>query len=67
MVSLIAEAHGKKMVLIPGTLWALKGLSRLTPLVDKAFGSLSYAPELSQYPQNYCLRDLPQAIKETES
>ena len=67
MVALIAEAHGKKMVLIPGTLWALKGLSRLTPLVDKAFGSLSYAPELSQYPQNYCLWDLPQAIKETES
>lgn len=66
MVSLIAEAHGKKMILVPGTLWALKGLSKLTPLVDKAFGSLSYAPELSQYPQNYCLWDLAQAIQETE-
>ncbi len=66
MVRLIAGAHGKKILLIPGLTWVLKGLSHVTGLVNKAFGSLYYAPELSAYKEDYCVCSLEQAIEETE-
>ena len=40
LVALIAKAHGKHIVLVPGFTWALKILSHCTGLVNKAFGSL---------------------------
>ncbi len=67
MVSRIAHANGKGIVLIPGFSWALKLLRPVTAMVDKAFGSLCYDFELSQYPRDYCLKDLQQSITETES
>ena len=39
IVKMIAEAKGKKIVLIPGLEWLLKLMSRFTGMVDKAFGN----------------------------
>ena len=66
MVAAIAQAHGKKVILIPGFGWALKLMSRVTGLVNKAFGSLSYDRELSVYKENYWKMDLQKSIEETE-
>lgn len=66
LVALIAEAHGKHIVLVPGFTWALKILSHCTGLVNKAFGSLCYAPALSAAPGDYCVADLVRSIEETE-
>lgn len=67
MVRQIAEANGKRIVLIPGFGWAMKLLRRVTPKVDKAFGSLCYAPELSGYKQDYWVADLNESILKTEA
>lgn len=66
LVKMIAEAHGKKIVIIPGFTWALKLLSHVTGLVNKAFGSLSYEQEMSQYSMNYCVTGLNESIRNTE-
>ena len=66
LVKLIAEAHGKKIRIIRGFGWALKILSNLTGLVNKAFGSFSYDKSLSEYPTNYRVCDLAESIRRTE-
>lgn len=66
LVQMIAQAHGKKIIIIPGFTWALKILSHMTGLVDKAFGSLSYDMELSKYKQVYCKMGLADSIGKTE-
>lgn len=66
MVKEIAEAHGKKVILIKGFGWALKILGRFVGLVDKAFGNLSYDQSMSQYKVKYQLVTLKQSINETE-
>lgn len=66
MVKLIAQANGKGIWLVRGMTWALKLMSHVTGMVDKAFGSLCYDQELSQYPQDYCVRNLYDSILETE-
>lgn len=66
MVNLIAHANGKGILLIRGFGWALKILSRVTPMVDKAFGSLCYDREISDYRQDYCVKSLPESVMETE-
>ena len=66
LVTLIAKAHGKKVTLIPGLTWILKLLGRATVLVDKAFGSMSYDMELSEYKENYRVRTLEESIAITE-
>ncbi len=66
MVNLIAHHHGKNILMVPGFTWALKLLRPLTSMVDKAFGSLCYDRSLSDYPKHYCLKDLNQAIEESE-
>ena len=66
MVQLIARAHGKRVRLIKGFGWVLRLLSYVTPLVNKAFGNLSYAMEISEYPQDYRKWDLQDSIRETE-
>ena len=67
LVRMIAEARGKKVRLIKGFAWSLKLMSRVSRLVDKAFGSLSYDMELSEYEYPYRLYDLKESIKKTES
>lgn len=66
LVKLIASAHGKRIMLIPGFTWALRLLAHLTGLVNKAFGSLCYDQSLSAYKQNYCIKNLEESIEETE-
>lgn len=66
LVRLIARAHGKKILVIPGTAWALKGLSHVTGLVNKAFGNLCYDRSLSVYKEDYCLTGLGESILKTE-
>ena len=66
MVSLIAHANGKGMILIRGFGWAIKLLRSITGIVDKAFGSLCYDFELSRYDRDYCVKDFQESILETE-
>ena len=66
LVKMIAECHGKKVRLIPGFGWALKGLSHLTGYVNKAFGNLAYEEHLGDYKEEYNLYGLRESIIETE-
>lgn len=66
LVKLIAEAHGKKIAIIPGFTWVLKLLSHCTGLVNKAFGSLSYEQGMSGYSASYCIMSLADSISITE-
>lgn len=66
MVKMIAQVHDKRVVMIKGLNWALKLMSHVTGLVNKAFGSLCYDHEMSRYKQDYCVRNLAESIKETE-
>ena len=63
LVKLIAAAHGKKVLLIKGTAWALKLMSHVTELVNKAFGSLIYDLSMSEYKQEYRSFTLEESIK----
>lgn len=67
MVKLIAQAHGKKIMIIPGFTWTLKLLSHVTGLVDKAFGSLCYDMCMSGYYANYHMNSLVESIEVTEA
>lgn len=66
LVRLIAGIHGKKLLVIPGFGWALKLLSHVTGLVDKAFGSMCYDQTLSDYQEDYRRYTLEESIKLTE-
>ena len=66
IVKMIADAHGKKIRLVKGFTWALKIMSHLTGLVNKAFGNLSYDMSLSEYKENYRLYTLEESIRLTE-
>lgn len=66
LVRLIAATHGKRVRLLGGFTPLLRLLGHLTPLVNKAFGSLAYAAELSAYKQPYALYSLERSIEETE-
>lgn len=67
LVRMIAAAHGKKIKLVRGLTWALKIMSGFTALVNKAFGSLSYDMEMSEYPKGeYRVYSLQESIEITE-
>lgn len=66
IAELIAQAHGKRIVFIPGFTWVLKLLSHVTGLVNKAFGSLSYDMEISEYKEKYQRTELMESIRITE-
>lgn len=66
LVKLIAQAHERKIRLIRGFGWALRLMSHLTGLVNKAFGSLSYEKSISEYPSAYQKFSLSDSIKRTE-
>lgn len=66
LVREIGKVNGKKVRLVKGFGWALKIMSHLTGLVNKAFGNLSYDMSLSEYKQDYRLFSLEESIKETE-
>ena len=66
LVQMIANAHGKKILIIPGFTWVLKILSHATGLVNKAFGSLCYDVAISAYKYTYCITSLSKSIRRTE-
>lgn len=66
VVKIISNANGKKIHLVKGFSWALKILSHITGLVNKAFGNLSYDMELSKYKDNYQIFTLEESIRLTE-
>ena len=67
LVRMIAAAHGKKLGLWHGFTGLLRFVGHLMPLVDKAFGNLSYDMSMSEYPKgNYRLYSLEESIRKTE-
>ena len=66
IVELIAKVHDKKLVLVEGYDWVLKVLSKVTGLVNKAFGNMSYDMEMSEYKEDYRKFSLLESIKKTE-
>ena len=66
MVKMIAESHGRKMLLVPKCEIPLKILARVLRVMDKAFGSLAYDMSLSEYFRDYRLYDLRGSIEDTE-
>lgn len=66
MVRQIAAVNGKKIVIIKGFGWALKTLSHVTGLVNKAFGNFSYEMSMSQYKEDYRVCSFEESIKRTE-
>lgn len=66
MVEMIAAAHGKKMKLVKGFGWALKLMGCFIGMVNKAFGSLCYEMEMSEYKTDYRIKNLKDSIEETE-
>ena len=67
IVKEIAAARGKKLPLLRGFTWMLKLLSHVTPLVNKAFGSMTYDMSLSDYPEDYRKYSLEESIARTEA
>ncbi len=66
MVAAIAKAHGRKILLVKGFEWALKILSHITGLVNKAFGNLCYDMKISEYKEDYRKFGFEESIKKTE-
>ncbi len=66
LVRMIAAAHGKKIRVLKGFGWALKLMSHVTGLVNKAFGNLTYDMELSAYKADYRVCGLKESIERTE-
>lgn len=64
MVKMIAAANGKKLHLVHGFGWAIKILGLFTGLVKKAFGSLTYDKEMSEYKEKYVKFNLKTSIEE---
>jgi UDP-glucose 4-epimerase len=67
LVQMIAQSHGKRIWVIKGFGWALKIMSHLTGLVNKAFGSMTYDMQMSEYKENYRVCSLQESIERTEA
>jgi len=66
MVKLIAEAHGKKIKLTKSFNPMLSVLGPKIAIYKKVFGDLVYDKTLSDYKDDYRIRDLKESIMETE-
>ncbi len=66
LVKMIANANGKKVVIVKGFGGALKLMSHMTGLVNKAFGSMSYDMSISGYKEGYRVCRLKESIERTE-
>lgn len=67
LVRMIAEIHGKKIILLPFCEMPLKFLANFSGMVNKAFGNLVYDQNISEYKSDYRLYDLKRSITETEA
>jgi UDP-glucose 4-epimerase len=66
MVRLIAKVHGKDIALTKIFNPILKLFSSRVGIINKVFGNLVYDKDISEYKQNYRVRDLEESIKLTE-
>ncbi len=66
LVKMIAEVHGRRILLLPGCELPLKVFAHVSGMVNKAFGSLAYDMSLSDYREDYRLYDLRWSIENTE-
>ncbi|MGE8204704.1 NAD-dependent epimerase/dehydratase family protein [Heyndrickxia sp. NPDC080065] len=66
MVKLIADVHGKKIKLIKLFNPVLKVMGMKLGLINKVFGNLVYEQSMSNYKDNYRIRDLRKSIELTE-
>lgn len=66
MVKLIAQAHGKKILLTRIFNTVLKRFGLRIAIVNKVFGNIIYDKSLSDYKETYQIRDLPESIELTE-
>jgi len=66
MVELIAKAHGKRITLIKGFNPLLRLVGLKVAIFSKVFGNLVYEQSMSEYKENYRIRDLKQSIEATE-
>ncbi len=67
MVQMIASAHKKKLLLIPGLKCFLMLASLVSKGVNKAFGHFCYTMELSDYKENYRVVSFSESIRLTEA
>jgi UDP-glucose 4-epimerase len=66
IIEMIAEAHGKKLLLIKGFKWVIKLLSFYKKNLTKAFGELTYEQNMSKYKTEYCRFSPSESIRLTE-
>lgn len=66
MVRLIADAHGKKVRLTKMFNPLLRVLELKIGIINKVFGNLVYEQRISEYKENYRIRDLRESIMLTE-
>lgn len=66
MVKLISEAHGKKIRLVRLFNGVIKLMGRKIGIINKVFGNLVYKQSVSNYKDNYRIRDLRESIMITE-
>jgi len=67
MVKLIAEVHGKKIKLTKIFNPFIKLFISKIGIINKVFGNLVYDLKMSEYKENYRIRDLRESIKATET
>lgn len=67
MVKLIAEKHGRKIRLTKFFNPILKVMNKRVETIDKVFGNLTYEKGLSQYKENYWVRNFEETIELTET
>lgn len=66
MVKMIAEVHGKKLILTKLFNPIINVLSAKLGLINKVFGNLIYDQNMSEYKEEYQIRDLRKTIEYTE-
>ena len=64
LVKMIAEANGKRILLVPGLEWLLKIMGCFTGMVNKAFGNLCYDQMMSEYRKSYHRFTLTDSIRD---
>lgn len=66
MVKLIAKVHTKKIILTKMFNPFIKPMINKAGIINKVFGDLVYAKDLSKYAKKYHNKDLYESLKETE-
>jgi nucleoside-diphosphate-sugar epimerase len=66
MVKLISEIQGKRIYFVRIFNPLIRFMSKYIMTVNKVFGSMIYERDMSQYKNNYIIRDLKDSIRVTE-